>query len=51
MLAIMATIPDIAAEIKASLLSQEGVATKDGIASILKCNNAQRGQSQYYRPH
>ena len=36
MLAIMATIPDIAAEIKASVMSQEGLATKDGIAPILE---------------
>ena len=41
MLAIMATIPDIAAEIKASLMSQEGLSIKDGIAPILECNNAE----------
>jgi hypothetical protein len=41
MLALMATISDIAVEIKASLMSQEDLATKDGIAPILECNSTE----------
>ena len=40
-LAIMTTIPDIATEIKASLMSEEDLATKDGLAPILECNSTE----------
>lgn len=40
-LAIMATIHDIASEIKASLMLQEDLAAKDGITPILECNNTE----------
>lgn len=40
-LAIMATIPDIAVEIKASLMSQEDLGTKEGLAPILECNSTE----------
>jgi len=41
LLAIMSAIPDIAAEIKASLMAQEDLATKEGVAPIMECYNTE----------